>query len=412
VRYRWLVILWLLPAPGRAQTADALLGGWSWRPRELGSRPAGLAGAYVAVADSVRTVSLNPAGLSLIPHAELAASTADRWIGLGYARHAVARAGTPRPTEPGAPAPCPPGAASRPWAVALFAEQAVRQRNVIEVVHAPGIAERGEVEAHREEIGVSVAKGITPWLNVGLTVAWHHMRMDGRSTTLDPMDRELQVLTISGDSNKARAGVGVLATFGPGSSPTALRIGVAYRRDLLPWEVERTVLDRARGVVASGPALVDIEEPPILSGGAAWRLSDQWLVTGQVDYIWYDRVRRALARNSGSAERFQLEDAFEPRVGIELTRPSPFGGYYKVRAGARRESAGRLAFEGTDPPLTQAFRGSPRALRASVGVSILAEFYDTAARFDFDISQVAVERRRSLSPAGGRRYSFGLTVRL
>src|SRR6266446_1184175 len=113
----------LLPSVAVAQTTDLVF-----------------AGTYVAIADSVRTVSVNPAGLALIPKAELAVGTASRWAGLGYSlRHLVsapAPAASPspttRPTQPAHPVPCSPPRQSRPWAIALFAEQAVVQDNQLE----------------------------------------------------------------------------------------------------------------------------------------------------------------------------------------------------------------------------------------------------------------------------------------
>ncbi len=109
-----------LPAPAGAQTSDIVFGAWSWRSRDPGSRPAGLGGAYVAVADSIRTAAVNPAGLALIPKAELAAGTANLWAGIGYSlRRAATPAGpvTPlgpvagpddRPSPPSLPSPAPP----------------------------------------------------------------------------------------------------------------------------------------------------------------------------------------------------------------------------------------------------------------------------------------------------------------
>jgi hypothetical protein len=111
-------------------------------------------------------------------------------------------------------------------------------------------------------------------------------------------------------------------------------------------------------------------------------------------------------------ERLQGRFAFEPRGAIEMTRSSPIGGYYKVRAGLRREIPGRVAYEGDDPVLRQAFLGSPAAFRGSVGASLLAEFYEKALRLDVDLSQVVLQRRSSLSAAGTRRLSIGLTGRL
>jgi hypothetical protein len=237
--------------------------------------------------------------------------------------------------------------------------------------------------------------------------------MEGESTVLNLAGDELSLVTIGGDSNKARGIAGLLATFGPSSDPTAFRLGLAYHQDLVAWKVERTAIDRVGGVV-TGPRTIDIEEPPLLAAGAAWRPSDAWLFTGEVDYIWYERVTRSLERNldQAAAAPFRLDNRFEPRLGIEMTRPSPTGGYFKLRAGIRRETAGRLAYEGTDPALVQAFGESGDAFRAGAGASLLGEFYENGFRLDIDISQVVVERLTSVRAAGQRRISFGITVRM
>jgi hypothetical protein len=116
--------------------------------------------------------------------------------------------------------------------------------------------------------------------------------------------------------------------------------------------------------------------------------------------------------DEATAAPFHLDNRFEPRLGIEMTRSSPTGGYFKLRAGIRRETAGRLAYEGTDPALRQAFGESGDAFRAGAGASLLGEFYENGFRLDIDISQVVVERLTSVRAAGKRRISFGITVRL
>jgi hypothetical protein len=412
-----------LPAQAGAQTSDIVFGAWSWRSRDPGSRPAGLGGAYVAVADSIRTAAVNPAGVALIPKAELAAGTANLWAGIGYSlRRAATPAGpaTPlgpvagRPTQPAVPAvPCAPARQTRPWAVALFAEQAVTQDNQVDVVRGPGRSESGSLSSRAEEAGLALARGLTPWLDFGVTLIWSHVLLEGESAVSNLAGDELSRVIIGGDANKARGVVGALATFGPASDPTAFRIGAAYRRDLLGWSVERTEIDRMAGRV-DGPRTIDIEEPPVLAAGAALRISDNWLFAGEVDYIWYDQVTRTLARNTDAttASAFRLRNRFEPRLGIELTRPSPTGGYIKLRAGIRRETAGRLGYEGTDLALRQAFAEPPAAFRAGAGASLLGEFYENGFRFDVDISQVVVERLTSVRAAGRRRISFGFTVRM
>jgi hypothetical protein len=419
-----LVVLALgLPVRARAQTSDIVFGGWSWRARDPGSRPAGLGGAYVAVADSIRTAAINPAGIALVPKAELSVGTSALWAGIGISLRHTAPATptgpagpapvTTRPTQPGRPVPCAPPRQTRPLALALFVEQSVNQDNQIDVVRGPSLSESGTLSSTTETAGLTLARGLTPWLDLGATVTWRHVQMDGQSTLVDLAGDELSQITIGGDANKARAIAGALATFGPLTDPTAFRLGVAYQRDIVGWSVERTAIDRVRGVV-SGPTPIDLEEPPVLTAGAAWRVSDTWLVSGEVDYIWYDRIGRALARNTdlATASGFRLGNGVEPRLGLEMTTSSPLGGDFKLRAGIRRETSGRLAYAGSNIALQQAFAAAPSAFRAGGGASLLGEFYENAFRLDVDVSQVVVQRLTSVRGAGRRRLSLALTVRL
>src|SRR4029079_3914023 len=188
-------------------------------------------------------------------------------------------------------------------------EQAVTQDNQVDVVRGPARSESGSLSSRAEEAGLSVARGLMPWLDFGVTVTWSHVRLEGQSAVTNLEGDELSRIIVGGDANKARGIAGLLATFGPASDPTAFRIGAAYHRDLLGWSVERTEIDRVAGLVA-GPRTVDIEEPPVLAVGAALRLSDAWLFTGEVDYIWYDDVRRTLERNTAAttAASFRLRN--------------------------------------------------------------------------------------------------------
>lgn len=400
-------------SPASAQTPDLLFGGWTWRPRETGGRPAGLGGSFVAVADDARAAVVNPAGIALVPQREVAMGTADLWAVAAFALRGDGEPVSLPPTQPAAPGlPCPPGPAPRPWAVAFFAEQALEREVGVEAVAGPGLLEEGALRFHREQIGASVARGLTPWLNLGLTVAWRHLRFEGRSALQTLEGAELSRVTLDGDASKARVTLGALAMLGGPVSHRALRLGVAYQRDLSRWPVERRSVNVAEGTVGAA-ARVHIEEPPVLSAAAAVRLRDTWLLSAQVDYIAYREVIRTLRRNAGeSAAPFRLDDAVEPRVAVEYTADSPIGGYFKLRAGLRRETSGRLRFEGEDLARQQAFRGARDKWRGSAGVSLLAEFYEKGARLDLDVSEVVVATTSSVAAAGTRRFSFGLTVRL
>src|SRR5512144_2204071 len=85
---RWLVACALLAVspPLAAQTTDPLFARFRWAPGELGSRPGGLAGAFVSLADSARAAVANPAGLTLIPVSEIGLSTGKPWLALAHGR--------------------------------------------------------------------------------------------------------------------------------------------------------------------------------------------------------------------------------------------------------------------------------------------------------------------------------------
>ncbi len=417
LRRAFVVLAFLLSTtPAFPQTTDVFFGGWSFRPREEGSRPAGLGGAYVAVADGVRTATSNPGGLALVPQSELAAGTGDLWAGGAYSLKrppAMGPAPPPagRPTEPGAPLPCPPARRARPFVVALYAERSLAQQQALSVVRAPGVVETGELLATSERVGASLGKGLTRWLQVGGTLEWRHLRMVGGAVARTG-NNPLRQVTLGGDTNKARGIVGALATFGRAFSPTALRLGISYRSDLWDWKVERSAVDVAAGRVTDEPRLVRISEPAVLSFGAAWRASDTWLLAVQADRIAYPAVAAALVENEGPQPDFRLQDGWEPRAGLEMSGVFPLGGYFKLRAGVRGETSGRFEYVGEDLGLRQAFRDGDLAFRGAVGASLMAEFYEKAVRFDVDMSQIVAEPRSNLSAAGDRRVSFGITVRM
>src|SRR5262245_34512336 len=73
-------LLCVILAPSApAQTPDPLFAGWSFAPQTVGSRPAGLGGAFVGLADDAKAAFVNPAGLTLVPLTEVSMSSGERW---------------------------------------------------------------------------------------------------------------------------------------------------------------------------------------------------------------------------------------------------------------------------------------------------------------------------------------------
>ena len=192
--------------------------------------------------------------------------------------------------------PCAPPRLTRPLAIAFFGEQSVGQDNEVQVVRGPGLSESGILSSSAEEVGLSLARGLAPWLNFGVTAGWRHVRMEGESAVLNLAGDELSRITIGGDSNKVARHRRAAGHFRSDQRPH--RVPPRPRLPPGPRGLEGGAhRDRPRRRRVTGPRTIDIEEPPLLAAGAAWRPSDTWLFTGEVDYIWYDRVTRSLERN-------------------------------------------------------------------------------------------------------------------
>src|SRR5262245_15743965 len=87
------VLFATLVSSAPAQTPDPLFAGWSFAPEGVGSRPAGLGGAFVALADDTKAAYVNPAGLTLVPLTEVGLSSGDRWASAATTFHPVHVAG-------------------------------------------------------------------------------------------------------------------------------------------------------------------------------------------------------------------------------------------------------------------------------------------------------------------------------
>src|SRR5262245_63802302 len=90
-----------LASSGAAQTPDPTFAQFSFAPESVGSRPAGMGGAFVALADDSKAAVVNPAGLTLIPLTELSLSSGERWAAVSSGRLKLRLAGYVTRTEGG-----------------------------------------------------------------------------------------------------------------------------------------------------------------------------------------------------------------------------------------------------------------------------------------------------------------------
>jgi hypothetical protein len=342
-------LLVALASPVVAQTPDAAFAGYSFAPISVGSRPAGMGGAFVGLADDTKAAVVNPAGLILIPITEVGLSSGDRWAAAATGRPMVRLAGYVTREEQDAP------------------------------VLGSSVLEGG------------LAAGVRPLrrLSLGVGVAWSRLSLE--STTDAPG------AALGGEDTHVRVTVGMLVGLVDTSRALpALRLGVSYQPGF-DWSIPSAPPPGAT------PARVDVRRPSLLSAGLAWRPSDRWTVGLQGDLVRYREVMDSLRRNAGDAANdWSLPDAVEPRLGLEFSAPLWCGcGVVKLRAGVHYRSSGVLRYGGTDPALLSAFEGDGWETVATMGGSFFAEYFGHALRLDIDARNVF----------DGPEVSFGLVFR-
>jgi hypothetical protein len=322
----------LISSSAAAQTADPVFALWRFAPPALGSRPAGMGGAFAAVADSARAVYANPAGLAQIPVTEIDLSSGKPWA-------AAARSLT--------------------WLrVSAYVAKADEQQT------GPGGLESSVWEAGLG-LGVQPLSGI----RVGATMTRSRLRLEGGPFA--PSDTSRWRLT---------AGALINVVGSEQHSLPSLRLGLVFQPGF----------DWSAPAAGDAPEEIGIRRPTLITAGLSWRSSDRWGFSAQGDWIRYREVVDALRRNVGAeADGFQLRDVMEPRLGSEFTAPLWCGcGAVKLRGGLHYESAGTLRYVGADPATAGVFNQGKWRTVASVGGSFFTEHYSHALRLDFDARDV------------------------
>jgi hypothetical protein len=304
----------------------------------IGSRPAGVGGAFTAIADGGKSAYVNPAGLVLIPARELELSSGERWGSVATSVKRVLH-------------------------LAAYAARTGDQEVLDSTTWEAGLG-----------FGVEPVKRV----KLGATLAWSHLSLDG----LRRADGADEATTVTADDTHARLTAGLLLTLLGAETRTypTLRFGVSYQPGF-DWTAQ--VADGNTGEPAAPKAF---RRPSLVTAGFALRSADRWSFSFQGDFIRYNEVVDAMHRNSGSAaDPFRLKDAVEPRMGVEFAAPLWCGcGVMKARAGLHYRSPGTLEYEGSDPAAAAAFAPGNWRTVASLGVSFLTEHFGNALRFDLD----------------------------
>jgi hypothetical protein len=337
-----------LASSGSAQTPDPTFAQFSFAPESVGSRPAGMGGAFVALADDTKAAVVNPAGLTLIPLTELSLSSGERWAAASSGRQ-LRLAGYVTRTEGGT----------------------------------------ASLESSTLEGGFAAGVRPTRRASLGIGVAWSRLTLEPGPSPGAPAASE---------NTHVRFTAGLLLDLLDTSRRAlpALRLGVSYQPGF-DWSL------RLPPSPGSAPAPVDVRRPTLLAAGLAFRPSDRWTLTAQGDLIRYREVVESLLRNSeASADDWTLQDAVEPRFGAEFSAPLWCGcGVVKLRGGVHYRSAGTLRYDGTDPEIASAFEHDPWETVATLGGSFFTEYLGHALRFDVDSRDVF----------HGPELSFGIVMR-
>jgi hypothetical protein len=332
-----VALLAVLASPLVAQTPDATFAGYSFAPTSVGSRPAGMGGAFVGLADDTKSAFVNPAGLTLIPLTEVGLSSGDRW----------AAAATGRP--------------------------------LVRLAAYVSRAEKAGSSLDGSELEGGIAAGVKPFrrMSFGLGVAWSRLSLESSADS--------EGAAIRGEDTHVRVTAGFLLNLVDTSRRAlpALRLGIAYQPGF-DWSIA------AAPPPGAPPIPVDVRRPSLLSAGLAWRPSDRWTWLLQGDLVRYREVEETLSRNTGEeSEDWSLPDAVEPRLGLEFSAPLWCGcGVVKARGGVHYRSSGTLRYGGTDEALARAFEGDSWETVATLGGSFFAEYFGHAFRLDIDVKDV------------------------
>ena len=411
------------PPPARRRATSCSAAGAGARAMPARARPASAAPTSPSRTASAPPPSI-PAGVALIPRAELSAEHA-RTCGRGSGslgrtvtpaepagpspRRPAAPCRRARPSRAGPPSPARRrGRRGRSRSRSSARRRATAQENQVDVVRGPGPLGIGHAFL------VQRRRSASPWRAASALAEPRGDRglaprpPGGPERGPEPRrGRALARHRSAGTSNKARGIAGLLATFGPSSDPTAFRLGAR-----LPPGPRRLVgrahrhrpgrgrRHRPRTSTSRSPPSWPRARPGAPPTPGSSRAS--WTTSGT------SACARSLERNTdaATAEPFRLDNRLEPRLGIEMTRPSPTGRLLQAAGGhpPRDGGAPRLRGHRRRPaPGLRGDRGS--AVPRGAGASLLGEFYENGVPLRH---RHQPGRRRAPDVGAGRRTPAGL----
>jgi hypothetical protein len=343
-----------------SQTNDHVYRSWRWEEEVAAARPAGLAGAFVGVADDASAATLNPAGLMALPHngRELSASAWRRNSGAAGPDSLLSRTGLGYG-----------GAAFRlgsSWAVgAFYAEPRSLRLEVAPFQLPSGMRDHGFLEAEMHDFGLSAAYRATGRLRLGASLVASRLELSANGG--ESFNRVFHEVTNQGsEDTHLRPSVGALY-----DASSAVRLGLLIRPGT-SWTVHRDSFNPTESIVLDPGSTHRLRAPDVYSGGGSWRVLEHLLLTGQVDFVRYSQIRDDLEIMRGQvvAEDYVLDDALEARLGAEWT--IPVGSLdLALRGGVYSQAPGSLVYVGPNRDEAAAFAGSERRLLGAAGATVM-----------------------------------------
>lgn len=362
--------------PAAAQTNDHVLRSWRWTETIEAPRAAGLAGAFVAVADDSSATFLNPAGLALLPKTELSAS-------LG-----ATRSGTVPPigdrfassTDPGFVGGA--GLVAKRLAVGAYLTRAHHSHIVLESTEPVLSGETGFFDMKVTDVGAALSWQPFSRVYLGGRFNVRHLALEGLWSIPPSVQPQLRVqamqVGLNAGANRITVDAGALIQV-----TDALRFGFTHRQGA-SWEVNRSATNPfLKLALDSRPT--EFRSPSVFSGGLAWRVNPQVLLSAQVDYVLYRQLQSNLDIRQGAFARndYELSNAFEPRLGVELSRRVGAVSL-QVRGGVYSQAPGSLRYVGTDAEEKLVFPATKRRTLVATGLSVISRLglrLDTSALF-------------------------------
>lgn len=341
-----------------AQTNDHLYRSWRWSPVTGSPRAAGLAGAFVAVADDASGVAVNPAGMLLLPKTELAIDLYHRQsgtVGVGDLRDGATGIGFVGGSGRLGPRIAVGGYLSQPQKGAL----------TLQPIPLPdGALYSGSLGGTVTEGGGALAYSVGRRLNLGLRVAATHLELEGAY-------RRTGSSVLSDIESGAAAGhTRISGSFGAlyGGADDRLRIGLTAHAGA-SYTVTRTANDPRIGGIDPGSEY-EVRQPASVAAGAALHLSPKLLLAGQLNFVRYSEIQPFRRPGTVTEGTYVAEDAIDSAVAAEFSHP--FGRWsVQVRAGIQSRAQGAISYAGPDEADRVAFRAEPRDTMVSIGGSLV-----------------------------------------